>query len=156
MLVLNDFKTSVSRALSEINPKWRGLPGLIICGTHAPHDTDLMLFEIEKARKSGLPFLGICFGYQLAAIEYARNVEGIKNATSQEFGTGTFVVVKRQELKVGLHEGESWWSNYTVINKPVFPKNFFCVPFHPEYESRKGKPHKVLVDFLNACKKYES
>lgn len=156
MLLLNDFKTSVSRALSEINPKWRSLPGLIICGTHAPHDVEMMIDEIEKARKAGLPFLGICFGYQLAAIEYARNVDGIKNASSEEFSEkGTFVVVKRENIKVGFHEGESWWSNYTVVNHPKFPDNFFVVPFHPEYSSRLGEPHPLLVSFLQACIKYK-
>lgn len=155
MKVLNDFKTSVSRALSEINPRWRDLPGLIICGTHAPHDTEQMIEEIAEARESGLPTLLICHGYQLGAIEYARNVKGVKDATSEEFGTGTFVVVKRQEMKVGLHQGESWWSNYTVITHPEFPQNFFVAPFHPEYISRKGKPHPLLVKFLSACKKYE-
>jgi len=156
MLVLGDFRTSVSRALSEINRDWRDLPGLIVCGTHAPKNPDIMIEEIAEARKSGLPFLGICFGYQMAAIEYERNVRGVKNATSQELSDhGPFVVVKREELKVGLHEGESWWSNYTVINHPEFPKNFFCVPFHPEYESMKGRPHPLLVKFIKACEKYE-
>ena len=42
---------------------------------------------------------------------------GIKNATSEEFGQGVFVVKKRPELKVGLHDGESWWSNYEVIEE---------------------------------------
>lgn len=155
MQILNDFKTSVSRALSEINPKWRSLPGLIICGSHAPHDTEQLIEEIAQARESGLPTLLICHGYQLGAIEYERNVKGVKGATSQEFSEkGPFVVVKREAMKVGLHEGESWWSNYTVINHPEFPKHFFVAAFHPEYESMKGKPHPLLVKFLKACQKY--
>lgn len=157
MVILNDFKTSVSRALSEINPKWRSLPGLIVCGTHAPHDTEQLIEEIAQARESGLPFLGICFGYQLAAIEYERTVRGVKNATSEEFSDkGTFVVVKRENIKVGLHEGESWWSNFTVINHPEFPKNFYCVPYHPEYNSFKGRPHQLLVEFLKAASNYKT
>ena len=32
------------------------------------------------------PFLGICFGMQMAVIEFARNKLNIKNATSSEFG----------------------------------------------------------------------
>lgn len=154
MLLLNDFKTSMSRALSEINPKWRDLPGLIICGTHAPHNTEHMINEIKEARISGLPFLGVCFGNQLAAIEYARNVKGIRDATSEEFGEGTFVVVKRSHLKVGLHDDETYWSNFMVAIDVKHPKNFFCVPYHPEYQSRKGKPHPLLVDFLKYCKSY--
>lgn len=44
---------------------------------------------IEWARKNGLPFLGICLGLQCAVIEYARNVCGVKGATSEEFNSKT-------------------------------------------------------------------
>ena len=129
MQILNDFQTSVSKALSEIEPKWRDFPGLIICGTHAPHDVDFMLEQIREARENKRPFLGICFGHQLAWIEYCRNVLGIYDATSEEFGVQghadypkgymgikvnktpkgmptmlapTFVVKKLSKLRVGL------------------------------------------------------
>lgn len=39
---------------------------------------------VEYARINNIPFLGICFGMQIAVIEYARNVCNIKNATSSE------------------------------------------------------------------------
>lgn len=156
MQLLNDFTTSVARALSEIDPHWRDYPGVVICGTHQPHDVEFLLGVIEEARVNGTPLLGICFGHQLAAIEYARNVVGIKNATSEEFGEGTFVVKKRTEPKIGYHEGESWWSFFEV--DPVLeenwtkPENFITVPYHPEYQSMKGKPHPVLVEFLTLCR----
>lgn len=156
MLVLNDFSTSVAKALGEINPKWRDLNGLIVCGTHSPHDVGYMIDEIRKARENGTPALLICFGYQLAAIEYAYNVLGIEDATSEEFGEGTLIVKKREEPRIGLYEGESWWSYYEV--DPAFemkwkiPDNFVAVPSHPEYQSSKDKPHPVLVDFLELCR----
>ena len=40
---------------------------------------------IEYARKHKIPFFGICFGMQMAIVEYARNVAGIADATSSEF-----------------------------------------------------------------------
>lgn len=153
MKILNDFNTSVERALSEIDPKWRNYDGLIICGTHTPHNVEQMIDEIAHARESGRPFLGICFGHQLASIEYARNVLGIKDATSEEIGDGTRVVKKRPEFKVGLHEGETWWSGYDVAIDWKKPDNFITCPFHPEYQSTKKKPHPLLVEFINLCKK---
>lgn len=154
MQVLNDFDTSVSRALDEIQKGWRNLPGLIICGTHTPHDTDYMLDRIEEVRASGLPFLGICFGHQLAAIEYARDVLGIADATSEEIGPGTWVVKKRPEKRVGVYEGESWWSYFEVVIDWQKPKNFFTSPYHPEYQSWKKQKHPDLVAFIKYARKY--
>ena len=157
MLLLSDFQTSVKRAFSEIDPQWPEYKGLVVCGSHSPENAKKIIQEIEIARVKGIPFLGICWGHQLAAIEYARNVLGIMDATSEEYGKGTFIVRKRPELKVGLHEGVSWWSNYEV--DPEFeakwekPEHFITVAFHPEYQSSKTNPHPILVQFLELCKK---
>jgi CTP synthase (UTP-ammonia lyase) len=155
MIILNDFSTSVRKSLSEINPDYESLNGLVVCGTHNQQNITEMLDVIRKAREDGSPALLICAGYQLGAIEYAQNVLNVKDATSEEFGEGVFIVKKRPELKVGLHEGESWWSYYEV--DPEFernwsiPNNWVAVPFHPEYQSSQEKPHPLLVKFLNLC-----
>ena len=152
MQILNDFNTTVEKAFDEIDPRWREYDGLIVCGTHTPHDTELMIGRIKDARVSGRPFLGICAGHQLAAIEYARNVLGIKDATSEEFGSGTFVVKKLHKLKVGIIDGESYWNNYEVAIDVNHPENFFTTQAHPEYTSTRDRPHPLLVSFLNYCK----
>lgn len=126
--------------------------GLVICGTHNQKNVEFLIDKIREAREDRIPSLLICAGHQLGAIEYARNVLGIKDAISEEFGEGTFVVKKRPELKVGLHEGESWWSNYDVVIDYKIPDHFISVPYHPEYNSRIDKPHPVLIKFLNLCK----
>ena len=148
MRVLNDFNTSVHKALEEIDPKYMDYPGLIICGTHAPHDTEYMIIQAREALFTGIPFLGICFGHQIAAIAWAQR-SGIPDATSEEFGTGTYVVKKLPKLKVGLHNGETYWNNYEVSIDWDKPSNFFTAQFHPEYQSSKDKPHPLLVSFLN-------
>jgi len=160
MLILNDFQTSVFKALQEIDSNYDLYEGMVVCGTHNQKNIDEVLMRIKYARENEIPTLLICAGHQLGAIEYARNVLGIDNATSEEFGTwGTFVVKKRPELKVGLHEGESWWSNYDVIPEIYekymkdLPQYFISVPYHPEYQSSKEHPHPLLVKFLKICKK---
>lgn len=151
MQILNDFSTSVRKALEEIDPKYMDYPGVVICGTHTPHDTEELIKVIRLCRLTKTPFLGICFGHQLAAIEWAR-ANGTPDATSEEFGKGTFVVKKDQNLKVGLHDGESYWHNYEVSIDWGKPDWFFTSQFHPEYQSRKSKPHPLLVAFLNHAK----
>lgn len=157
MLVLNDFKTTVEKAFDEIDSEWRGYRGLVVCGTHKPYQVDKILTEIYRARVNHTPFLGICAGHQMAAVEYARSVLGRDKATSEEWDSeGEFIVVKRPQLKVGLHDGESWWNNYEVL--PDFESmwkkadNFITVQYHPEYQSSKGRPHPLLENFLNICK----
>ena len=163
MNIFNDFNTSVEKALGEIDPNWKDYKGIIICGTHSPESlspsSQILLAKI--ARESGEPFLGICFGHQIAAIEYARNVLGIEDATSEEWGEGTLVVKKRKEgLKVGLHNGETYWNNYEVDYSlvPNFekdkPPNFITCQFHPEYQSSIISPHPLLKQFIEKCKKH--
>lgn len=160
MKIVNDFSTSVQKALDEIDPNWRRYEGLIVCGTHSPKDWELQIKLIKTAREMMFPFLGICFGHQLAAIEYARNCLRIDNATSEEFNVhGTFVVRKRKDgLKVGLHNGDTYWNNFEVDpeieQKWVKLDNMFTTQAHPEYQSSIDKPHKLLVDFINYARQY--
>ena len=153
MVILNDFSTSVRKSLEEIDPDYDSYEALVVCGTHNQQNPQEMIEAITIARKLKIPALLICAGHQLGAIEYAQSL-GIKDATSEEFGEGTFIVKKRDKMKVGLHEGESWWTNYEV--DPAFhwevPSNWVSVPYHPEYQSSKDKPHKDLVKFIELCK----
>lgn len=67
--------------------------GILVPGGFGSRGTEGKIKAIEFARKSKKPFFGICLGLQLAVIEFARNVVGIKDATSMEFSDkGTFVV----------------------------------------------------------------
>lgn len=159
MKLINDFSTSVRKALSEIDPKWESYDGLIICGTHAPTEIDKTLSLIHLARTTNTPTLGICAGLQMMAIEYSRNVLGIEDATSEEFGDGTFVVEKMKDLVVGLKDGESYWHNYAVrpdifekLVKNAMSPRFIGVQYHPEYQSSKDNKHPLLVNFINECK----
>ncbi len=47
------------------------------------------LFAIQYAREQKIPFLGICLGMQIACVEFARNVLGLKEANSTEFDPET-------------------------------------------------------------------
>lgn len=44
-----------------------------------------MIMAAEYARKNKIPYLGVCLGSQIMAIEFARNVLGIADASSEEF-----------------------------------------------------------------------
>jgi CTP synthase len=58
--------------------------GLIVPGGFGERGIDGKLSVIRYARENKLPYLGLCYGMQLAVIEYARNVAGIKGANTGE------------------------------------------------------------------------
>lgn len=59
--------------------------GILVPGGFGTRGVDGKIAAIQYAREKKIPFFGICFGMQLAAIEFARNVCGISDATSREF-----------------------------------------------------------------------
>ncbi|KAH3964940.1 CTP synthase [Parastagonospora nodorum] len=59
--------------------------GILVPGGFGQRATEGMIAACTWARKHKKPYLGICLGMQIAVIEYARNVCGIKDATSEEF-----------------------------------------------------------------------
>jgi CTP synthase len=59
--------------------------GVLVPGGFGERGTEGKVKAIEWARTSKTPFFGICLGMQMAAVEFARNVCGIKDACSSEF-----------------------------------------------------------------------
>ena len=71
---------------SEIKNKLKNVSGILIPGGFGKRGTEGKIAAINYARKNKIPFFGICFGMQMAIIEFARNRLNIKKATSSEFG----------------------------------------------------------------------
>ncbi len=59
--------------------------GVLVAGGFGSRGVEGKIEAIKYARENKIPYLGICLGMQLALIEFARNVAGIKDATSVEF-----------------------------------------------------------------------
>jgi len=66
-----------------------GLQGILIPGGFGDRGTEGKIAATGYAREKGIPFFGICLGMQIAVIEFARNVCGLKDATSTEFDKAT-------------------------------------------------------------------
>ena len=78
---------------SEIKNKLKNVSGILIPGGFGKRGTEGKIAAINYARKNKIPFFGICFGMQMAIIEFARNRLNIKKATSSEFGPSKASVV---------------------------------------------------------------
>lgn len=59
--------------------------GVIVPGAFGSGGAEGVIKAIRYIRERDIPYLGLCYGLQLAVVEYARNVAGIKLATSEEF-----------------------------------------------------------------------
>ncbi|MEK7180263.1 MAG: gamma-glutamyl-gamma-aminobutyrate hydrolase family protein [Patescibacteria group bacterium] len=103
MEIIGDFNTSLKKALSEIDNNWENYRGLVVCGTHNPRDTEMMILKIKEAREKNIPFLGICFGFQLMLVEWMRNC-GFQTANTAEVEPSATpkVIVQLPEMRVGI------------------------------------------------------
>jgi CTP synthase len=59
--------------------------GILVPGGFGTRGSEGIINSINYVRENDIPFLGICFGFQLSLIEFARNQCGISEASSQEF-----------------------------------------------------------------------
>ncbi len=78
---------------SQINKLLKGVSGILIPGGFGKRGTEGKISAINYARKNKIPFLGICFGMQMAVIEFARNALKIKNAGSSELDKKCYPVI---------------------------------------------------------------
>ncbi|WP_316353015.1 CTP synthase [Candidatus Trichorickettsia mobilis] len=72
--------------LDDIHHHLNDIDGIIIPGGFGTRGIDGKIAAIKFARQNKIPTLGICLGMQLTIIEACRNVLGISNASSTEFG----------------------------------------------------------------------
>ena len=88
--------------ISEIKSKLKNISGILIPGGFGKRGTEGKIEAIKYARNNKIPFLGICYGMQMAIIEFARNKLKLKNATSSEFDKkGLHVIGLIYEWKKG-------------------------------------------------------
>ncbi len=71
---------------SNFNNIFKDINGIIVPGGFGERGSEGKINAINFARINKIPFLGICFGMQMAVIEFARNVLNLKDASSSEFG----------------------------------------------------------------------
>ncbi|MFC0410400.1 CTP synthase [Roseomonas elaeocarpi] len=63
-----------------------GVHGILVPGGFGERGAEGKIRAVQFARERKIPFLGICFGMQMAVVEAARNEVGLKDASSTEFG----------------------------------------------------------------------
>ncbi|HSX18904.1 MAG TPA: CTP synthase [Candidatus Saccharimonadales bacterium] len=67
----------------------KGYDGIIVPGGYGSRAVEGIIQSIKFARETGTPYFGLCYGMQLAAIEFARDVCGFKDANTTEIDKKT-------------------------------------------------------------------
>ncbi len=124
------FRHAGAKADARVNIRWiesvdvekkgvsilDGVQGILVPGGFGERGTEGKIMAIEYARENGIPFQGVCLGFQLATIEFARHVLGLEGAHSSEFDPKTpYPVVdllpeqkkvrdKGATMRLGAHE----------------------------------------------------
>lgn len=86
-----------------------GVDGIIVPIGWGSRGVEGKILAVEYARQNKVPYLGLCFGMQLACVEFARNVVGFSDANSEEVSTK---------------------SKHKIIHS---------IPFDPKYQVIKGE-----------------
>lgn len=93
--IANDAKVNIVKIDSEDLEKGKpdkalkDIQGILVPGGFGPRGIEGKIRAIKYAREKNIPFFGICLGMQLATVEFARNVCGLKTANSTEFDKAT-------------------------------------------------------------------
>ena len=92
---MNECKVQIVNVHSEfitednVNEKLGSLDGLLVAPGFGHRGVEGKIIAVKYAREHKLPFFGICLGMQMAVIEFARNVLGLKDAHSTEMNPET-------------------------------------------------------------------
>jgi CTP synthase len=93
--IQHELKIQIKYIDSEkVEPKnvkkvFKDVDAILVPGGFGTRGIEGMITSAEYARESGIPYLGICLGMQVAVIEFARNVLNLKGANSSEFDKDT-------------------------------------------------------------------
>lgn len=118
-----------------------GLDAIIVPGGFGTRGVEGKIKAIQYARENKIPYLGICLGLQTAVIEAARNLAGLKDATSEEFDENATTPViaflpdqkgltrKGGTMRLGSYEAVmsdslvarlySWWGDTEAFDFPA-------------------------------------
>ncbi|HVW59430.1 MAG TPA: CTP synthase [Puia sp.] len=123
---VNECKIQVVNVHSEfiteenVAEKLGNLDGLLVAPGFGHRGVEGKIIAVKYARENKLPFFGICLGMQMAVIEYARNVLGLKKAHSTEMDLDTpdpVIDLMEEQKKVTAKGGTMRLGAYPCILK---------------------------------------
>jgi len=141
---------------SDVKKILEGVDGVIVPGGFGTRGTEGKIKVVKYVRENNIPYLGICLGLQLATIEYARSVCGIKDATSEEFDKDAkdkviiYLPGQHENIDMGgtlrLGSYEAHLDTSSKLYKDVYNKEKVVYERHRHRYEVNPDYHKVLQD----------
>ena len=115
---LIDSETITSKNVAE---KLKNIDGVVVPGGFGNRGIEGKIETIKYVRENKIPFLGICLGMQMAVVEFARNVLGLKDADSAEFNENTknpVIHIMEEQKNIEKKGGTMRLGAYPCVIKP--------------------------------------
>ncbi len=146
-----------SEFITDVNvtEKLSGLDGLLVAPGFGHRGVEGKIVAVKYARENGLPFFGICLGMQMAVIEFARNVLGLKNAHSTEMDPHTtepVIDLMEEQNAVTLKGGTMRLGSYpcTIKENSLAETIYGTRSINERHRHRWEFNNKYLEQFENA------
>lgn len=81
--------TDIEQGKKNLVEELSDVQGILVPGGFGERGVEGKIQCIKYARENNIPFLGLCYGMQLAVVEFARNVSGLKDANTTEINSNT-------------------------------------------------------------------
>lgn len=135
---------------NNVKEKLKDIDGIIVPGGFGNRGIEGKITTIKYARENKIPFLGICLGMQMAVVEFARNVLGLKDANSAEFSDTTnnpVIHIMEEQKNIQKKGGTMRLGSYPcIIHKDTLAYNIYN-------EEKINERHRHRFEFNNDYKK---
>lgn len=139
----------------NVAEKLTGLDGLLVAPGFGHRGVEGKIVAVKYARENGLPFFGICLGMQMAVIEFARNILGLKDAHSTEMNPDTpypVIDLMEEQKKITAKGGTMRLGAYSCDLKEnsLAYKTYGRSPISERHRHRWEFNNEYLQQFENA------
>jgi len=112
--------TDIEQGKTNLEEAMEGVDGVIIPGGFGSRGVEGKISVIKYLREKKIPFLGLCYGLQLAVIDFARNVCKLEDASSAEFNPKTknaVIDIMPEQKKIDKKGGTMRLGAYEAVLK---------------------------------------
>ena len=158
---VNECKVNIKWVASEqvedsnVKEKLKDLNGILVAPGFGSRGVEGKITAVQYARENKIPFFGICLGMQMAAIEFARNVLGIKDADSTEMNPDTLnpvIDMMEEQKKITIKGGTMRLGSYpcTIKENTLASSIYGTTEINERHRHRWEFNNKYLQQFEEA------